>query len=139
LPFELDEILTIPGLVLIRSCRTPRYTVSTVHSLRQRLFLSYAFLGLGILGGAVWSIYQFAILGHSVRLIMSNNYRSVVDAQNMKETLERQDSAMTCSYGYVACAPGGLRSCLPRKTRRKTWQTSPPGSFCCRPSRSGPC
>jgi signal transduction histidine kinase len=66
-----------------------------VHSLRQRLFLSYAFLGLGILGGAVWSIYQFAILGHSVRLIMSNNYRSVVDAQNMKETLERQDSAMT--------------------------------------------
>lgn len=66
-----------------------------MHSLRHRLFLSYAFLGLGILGGAIWSIYQFAILGHSVRLIMSNNYRSVVDAQNMKETLERQDSAMT--------------------------------------------
>jgi signal transduction histidine kinase len=64
------------------------------HSLRRKLFLSYAFLVLGVLGGGGWSIYEFTILGQSVRLIMKNNYRSVVDAQNMKETLERQDSAM---------------------------------------------
>src|SRR6266849_331465 len=67
---------------------------ATMRSLRQKLFLSYAFLVLGVLGGGGWSIYQFTILGQSVRLIMRNNYRSVVDAQNMKETLERQDSAM---------------------------------------------
>src|SRR5439155_11881149 len=64
-------------------------------SLRQKLFLSYALLVLGSLGGAVWSVRQFTTLGQSVQRIMKNNYRSVVDAQNMKETLERQDSAMT--------------------------------------------
>src|SRR5439155_16895419 len=63
-------------------------------SLRQKLFLSYALLVLGSLGGAVWSVRQFTTLGQSVQRIMRNNYRSVVDAQNLKETLERQDSAM---------------------------------------------
>src|SRR5690242_14690895 len=64
-------------------------------SLRYKLFLSYALLVLGVVAGGAWSVYHFAVLGRSVRLIMSNNYRSVLDAENMKETLERQDSAMT--------------------------------------------
>src|SRR5947209_6914844 len=68
-----------------------------LHSLRQKLFLSYTLIVAGVLIGAAWSIYHFVRLGHSVRLIMSNNYRSVIDAQNMKETLERQDSALTFS------------------------------------------
>src|SRR5947199_180049 len=66
-----------------------------MHSLRHKLFLSYALLVLGVLAGGSWSIYHFVVLGRAVRLIMANNYRSVLDAQNMKETLERQDSAMT--------------------------------------------
>jgi NtrC-family two-component system sensor histidine kinase KinB len=65
-----------------------------MRSLRQKLLLSYALLVAGVLAGGAWSIYHFGSLGHSVRLIMSNNYRSVLDAQNMKEALERQDSAL---------------------------------------------
>jgi signal transduction histidine kinase len=74
-------------------------------SLRQKLFLSYALLVLASLGGAAWSVRQLTTLGQSVQLIMRNNYRSVVDAQNMKETLERQDSAMQFHIaGYDAKA-----------------------------------
>ncbi len=65
-----------------------------MRSLREKLLLSYALLLLGVLGGAGWSIYYFGVLGQSVRLILQNNYRSVLDAQRMKEALERQDSAM---------------------------------------------
>jgi NtrC-family two-component system sensor histidine kinase KinB len=65
-----------------------------MRSLRQKLLLSYALLVIGVLAGGAWSIYHFGVLGRSVRLIMSNNYRSVLDAQNMKEALERQDSAL---------------------------------------------
>lgn len=65
-----------------------------MRSLREKLLFSYALLVLGILGGAGWSVYYFGVLGQSVRLILQNNYRSVLDAQRMKEALERQDSAM---------------------------------------------
>jgi len=65
-----------------------------VGSLRYKLFLSYALLVLAVLLGGAWSVYHFHALGQSVGRIMSNNYRSVLDAQNMKEALERQDSAL---------------------------------------------
>jgi signal transduction histidine kinase len=67
---------------------------TTMRSLRQKLLISYALLVLGTLGMAGWSIHYFGVLGQSVRLILLNNYRSVLDAQQMKEALERQDSAM---------------------------------------------
>jgi signal transduction histidine kinase len=63
-------------------------------SLRYKLLLSYAILVFGILLVGAWAIYNFAVLGRSVGRIMADNYRSVLDAQAMKETLERQDSAM---------------------------------------------
>jgi len=63
-------------------------------SLRSKLLLSYAILVLGILAVGGWSIYHFAVLGRSVPRIMADNYRSVLDAQSMKDALERQDSAM---------------------------------------------
>lgn len=65
-----------------------------MRSLRYKLLLSYAILVLGILLVGGWSVSNFAVLGRSVRRIMADNYRSVLDAQVMKETLERQDSAM---------------------------------------------
>lgn len=65
-----------------------------MRSLRHKLFLSYAFLVLTVLVGGAWSVYHFRVLGRSVRRIMAENYRSVLDAQNMKEALERQDSAL---------------------------------------------
>lgn len=63
-------------------------------SLRSKLLLSYAILVLGILAIGGWSVYHFAVLGRSVPRIMADNYRSVLDAQTMKDALERQDSAM---------------------------------------------
>jgi signal transduction histidine kinase len=68
-----------------------------MRSLRHKLLLSYAILVLGMLGMAGWSVYYFGVLGQSVRLILRNNYRSVLDAQQMQEALERQDSAMLFS------------------------------------------
>src|SRR6476620_7014133 len=66
-----------------------------MRSLRRKLLLSYVLLVIAVVIGGGWSVYHFTVLGQYVRLIMANNYRSVLDAQTMKETLERQDSAMT--------------------------------------------
>ena len=78
-------------------------------SLRRKLFLSYALLILGILVGGAWSIYHFRVLGRSVRLIMSNNYRSVLDAQTMKEALERLSAEQRPNLIFTdVVMPGGI-------------------------------
>ncbi len=43
----------------------------------------------------VGAVFNFFLLAHRIEAIHKNNYESVVIAQNMKETLERQDSAAT--------------------------------------------
>src|SRR5215813_8717101 len=62
-------------------------------NLRAKLIASYlVFIGtLAILGG--WSAYRLREMGDVSRQIIANNYDSVVAAQEMKESLERQDSA----------------------------------------------
>jgi PAS domain S-box-containing protein len=62
-------------------------------SLRVKLLLSYAIFvaALVVLGG--WSAWRLREMGGVSRRIISNNYDSVVAAQEMKESLERQDSA----------------------------------------------
>src|SRR6476661_2320085 len=64
-------------------------------SLRHKLLLSYVLLVIAVVIGGGWSVHHFTVLGRYVRLILANNYRGVLDAERMKETLERQDSAMT--------------------------------------------
>ena len=62
-------------------------------SLRTRLLAGYlVFIGaLAVLGGlSVWRLEEVGAVAHR---ILSENYESVVAAQNMKESLERQDSA----------------------------------------------
>ena len=61
--------------------------------LRTKLLLGYAgfVLALGILGA--WSARTLSQMSAVSRLIIAENYDSVVAAQNMKESLERQDSA----------------------------------------------
>ena len=62
-------------------------------SLRTKLLLSYLIFvaALVVLGG--WSAWRLREMGDVSRRIISNNYDSVVAAQDMKESLERQDSA----------------------------------------------
>ena len=62
-------------------------------SLRVKLLLSYLIFvtALVVLGG--WSAWRLREMGGVSRRIISNNYDSVVAAQEMKESLERQDSA----------------------------------------------
>ncbi len=64
-----------------------------MRSIRTELLGSHlilAFLMLVVMTGGVISLFY---LGHSIDRILKNNYKSVIAAQNMKETLERQDSA----------------------------------------------
>jgi NtrC-family two-component system sensor histidine kinase KinB len=60
-----------------------------------RLALSASFLvfvlALAVLGG--WSAWRLRELGGASRRIIADNYDSVVAAEQMKESLERQDSA----------------------------------------------
>jgi NtrC-family two-component system sensor histidine kinase KinB len=62
-------------------------------NLRTKLLLSYLVFiaAIVLLGG--WSAFRLREMGGVSRRIISNNYDSVVAAQEMKESLERQDSA----------------------------------------------
>ncbi|HLA12629.1 MAG TPA: histidine kinase dimerization/phospho-acceptor domain-containing protein [Pyrinomonadaceae bacterium] len=62
-------------------------------SLRPKLILGYLIFiaALVILGG--WSVWRLREMGGVSRGIISNNYDSVVAAQEMIKSLERQDSA----------------------------------------------
>ena len=62
-------------------------------SLRTKLLLGYLVFvaALVMLGG--WSAWRLREMGGVSRRIIANNYDSVVAAQDMKESLERQDSA----------------------------------------------
>src|SRR5678809_809205 len=62
-------------------------------NLRTKLLLSYLIFvaALVVLGG--WGAWRLREMGGVSRRIISNNYDSVVAAQEMKESLERQDSA----------------------------------------------
>lgn len=60
-------------------------------SLRTKLLLSFLVL-VAALG--VWSARGLYQLGEVSERIISNNYDSIVAAQDMKESLERQDSAV---------------------------------------------
>src|SRR6267143_434821 len=62
-------------------------------SLRAKLLFSYLIFVTArvVLGG--WSAWRLREMGGVSRRIISNNYDSVVAAQDMKESLERQESA----------------------------------------------
>ncbi|HEV7683874.1 MAG TPA: ATP-binding protein [Pyrinomonadaceae bacterium] len=62
-------------------------------NLRTKLLLGYLIFvaALVVLGG--WSAWRLREMGGVSRRIIANNYDSVVAAQDMKESLERQDSA----------------------------------------------
>jgi PAS domain S-box-containing protein len=66
-----------------------------MRNLRTQLLVSHLVLSLLMVVVMVGAVVNFFRLGRSIDRILEDNYKSVVAAQNMKETLERQDSAAT--------------------------------------------
>jgi len=62
-------------------------------NLRNKLLLSFLIFISALVALGVWSALSLRELGEVSRRIISNNYDSVVAAQDMKESLERMDSA----------------------------------------------
>ena len=61
--------------------------------LRAKLLLGYLLFVAALIGLGGWSAWRLREMGGVARKIVSDNYDSVVAAQQMKESLERQDSA----------------------------------------------
>src|SRR5712671_1267100 len=68
-------------------------------TLRSRLLLGIAPLLALMVGLGFWAIVMFSRLGGNIDVILRENYRSVLAAQNMKEALERMDSAALFAIG----------------------------------------
>ena len=62
-------------------------------SLRTKLLLGYLVFVAALVVLGAWSAWRLREMGGVSRRIITNNYDSVVAAQEMKESLERQDSA----------------------------------------------
>ena len=62
-------------------------------TLRTKLLIGLTPLLALMVGLGLWAIAMFSDLGNKVDLILRENYASVLAAQNMKEALERMDSA----------------------------------------------
>lgn len=66
-----------------------------MRNIRLQLLFSHLILVSLLVAVMTGAIANFIHLGRSIDRILRDNYQSVVAAQNMKETLERQDSAAT--------------------------------------------
>ncbi|MGB8511152.1 MAG: hypothetical protein WCD76_22470 [Pyrinomonadaceae bacterium] len=62
-------------------------------NLRNKLLLSYLVFVAALFVPGGWSVLHLRALGAVSQRIPSNNYDSVIAAQDMKESLERHDSA----------------------------------------------
>lgn len=62
-------------------------------SLKRKLAFSYGLMIIIIVAVSAWSIFNAAHLGRAIDVILVNNYKSILAAENMKEALERIDSS----------------------------------------------
>src|SRR5262245_16839383 len=64
-----------------------------MHSLRRKLAFSYGLLIVITLAVSGSAIHHLIDLGRAIDVILVNNYKSILAAENMKEALERIDSS----------------------------------------------
>ncbi len=62
--------------------------------LRNRIVLGLAPIFILLIAMGIYAVSLFAKLGGAIEVILRENYRSVLAAQNMKESAERMDSAL---------------------------------------------
>lgn len=71
-----------------------------IKSVKSRVFLIFiTVLGIFTLN-SLWAIFNFNILNNSIEGILDSNYKSIVAAQNMTTSVERQDS-LQLSYIFT--------------------------------------
>ncbi len=79
-------------------------------SIRARIIWTFAVLVLLNLASTYWSIYNFYGIATNVTAIIRDNYLSVLAAENMMKSLDRQDNALlVASEGEPATTEGMLR------------------------------
>ncbi len=62
--------------------------------LRAKILSGFLILAIMLALAGAWSIYELDHVGHSVKKILDDNYRSIHAAKQMTEALEREDSAV---------------------------------------------
>ncbi|MBN1931510.1 MAG: HAMP domain-containing protein [Desulfobacterales bacterium] len=67
-------------------------------TLKKKIFIGYgvAFILMGLV--VAWAVTNLIALGKASEAILSENYRSILAAENMVDALERQDSAILLIY-----------------------------------------
>ncbi|MFN0159322.1 MAG: ATP-binding protein [Bacteroidota bacterium] len=80
-----------------------------VRSIRSKIVWTFALLVVLNLAAGFWSIYNFYVMGTTVASILNENYQSVLAAEKMVQSLERQDNALlVASEGEDASVGGGF-------------------------------
>jgi two-component system, NtrC family, sensor histidine kinase KinB len=70
-----------------------------ITTLRTKMLIGVMPLLALMLGLGFWAITLFSRLGNNIDVILRENYRSVIAAQGMKESLERMDSSLWFAIG----------------------------------------
>ncbi len=70
-----------------------------VTTLRTKLLIGVAPLVVIMVALGLWAIVMFSRLGNNIDKILKENYRSVLAAEGMKESIERVDSAYLFAIG----------------------------------------
>ncbi len=78
-----------------------------ITTIRAKIIWTFSLLVLLTLAGSFWAIYNFYALGTTVATILHENQRSVLAAENMVKSLERQDNALLAASEGEESSLGG--------------------------------
>lgn len=71
-----------------------------IKSVKSRVFLIFIVFLFAMSINSIWSVINFKRLNNSIERILDSNYKSIVAAQNMLASIERQDS-LQLSYLFT--------------------------------------